>query len=297
MSMELQKLLAWRDLAGPLYGSEDQALFLYSLVKMYRPRTVVELGAGLGVSSFWIAQALRENGDGRLFSVDDGCHWQECVIENPTPKFTELLRQIRSSEEFSGVLPEGRVPGYFEFLRALAALFGVDSQVSFVTARLDLSSLLPKSDAELFSRLPAKGIDLLYSDFSHGPYAVLALLCQFLPRMAESASILIDSASTQWQSYLVLEQTLMQLNAGKVPAALLAGADRQRRETVMEIVATRKFSLSHMIERKDRAQNGLAWIKMEPVNVVPYPLTAMRAGDGKLTPTATIQDFFQQQGN
>ena len=291
--MSLGKLLAWREIAGPLYGSEDQALFLYSLVKMYRPRSVVELGTGLAVSSFWIAQALRENGEGQILSVDDGSHWQKEAVETVSGPFAELLGRLSEHDSFASIFPRGVAPQYFDWLKGLTKELELVPYVKFVNESLDLSSLAPKSNARLLSLLQADQIDLLYSDFSHGPQAVLALLSQFLPHMAPSSSILIDSASTAWPSYFVLEQTVAQLNNSKVPAALLVGADPERRARMMEIVATSKFTLLHMVERKDRSQNGLAWLKIEPVNVVPYPLSAMRNGAGQVIPGAVLESLFR----
>ncbi len=59
-------LLALHNEIGLIYGGEDLAVLLYSLAKRECPKRVVELGTGLGVSSFWIAHALRENGFGHL---------------------------------------------------------------------------------------------------------------------------------------------------------------------------------------------------------------------------------------
>jgi hypothetical protein len=69
-------LLALRDEIGYIYGSEDLAVLLYILAKRERPKCVVELGTGLGVSSFWIAHAIKENGFGHLWTFDDGSHFE-----------------------------------------------------------------------------------------------------------------------------------------------------------------------------------------------------------------------------
>jgi Methyltransferase domain len=293
--MDLGKLLAWRDVAGKFYGSEDQALFLYSLIKMYGPRTVVELGTGLGVSTFWIAQALRENGSGHLLSLDDGSHWNAGAVDKLTFEFAALLRRLGSHAAFAHLFPPGRVPNYADFLRELSRLFELETYVSFAQERLELTTLVPQPNLPWLTKLQGSEIDLLYSDFSHGPHDVLALLSQFLPHMASSSSILIDSASTLWLSYFVLEQTIAQMNAGKVPAGLLVDVSAERREKILTLVATRRFTLMHMVERKDREQNGLAWIKIEPVNVVPYPLTAMRHGAGQLMPRSTVELLFEPE--
>ena len=49
----------------------EEADLLYALVRAIRPRNVLELGSGLGLSAFFIAKALEANGDeGFLFTVE-----------------------------------------------------------------------------------------------------------------------------------------------------------------------------------------------------------------------------------
>ncbi len=65
-------------LAGPLYWpntfptgvDEGVAAFLYSLVRLTRPATVVEIGTAKGNSTIAIAQALEDNGFGMLHTID-----------------------------------------------------------------------------------------------------------------------------------------------------------------------------------------------------------------------------------
>ncbi len=51
----LVPLLDLRNRIGGIYGSEDICMLLYSLIRRERPKNVVEIGAGLGVSAFWMA--------------------------------------------------------------------------------------------------------------------------------------------------------------------------------------------------------------------------------------------------
>ena len=49
----------------------EEAEFLYALVRALKPRNVLELGTGLGLSGFFIASALKANGDeGTLMSLE-----------------------------------------------------------------------------------------------------------------------------------------------------------------------------------------------------------------------------------
>ncbi|MGE3108727.1 MAG: O-methyltransferase [Phycisphaerales bacterium] len=56
----------------PASLSPEAGLLLHGLVRNIRPRVVIETGTFVGVSTLWIAAALRENGDGGVVhSFDD----------------------------------------------------------------------------------------------------------------------------------------------------------------------------------------------------------------------------------
>jgi predicted O-methyltransferase YrrM len=63
-------------------ATSELAATTYALIKLLRPKTVVETGVGAGVSSWTILKAMEENGVGRLISID-----------LPTPN-TELLPEV-----------------------------------------------------------------------------------------------------------------------------------------------------------------------------------------------------------
>ena len=60
----LLKIKKFTDRVGPVYGTEDFGIYLYSVIKMIKPQNVVELGTGLGATMLWSAQALLENNTG-----------------------------------------------------------------------------------------------------------------------------------------------------------------------------------------------------------------------------------------
>jgi predicted O-methyltransferase YrrM len=67
-------------------------LFLYRLVRSFRPEKVVEFGSAVGVSGSYIASALRANGSGRLVTVEGAPSRQriaERTIESVAPGVTE----------------------------------------------------------------------------------------------------------------------------------------------------------------------------------------------------------------
>lgn len=309
--MSLDLLREWSEVAGEVYGSEDQAQLFYAVIKMQKPAVVVELGTALGVTSFWMAQAVKENGVGRVFTVDNGRLWQlaQALVERtgngdaaapggkPVPPeatavFAPLLRRLVSARPafHDAMARDARLlatphklrgsdlRSYGEFLDRMATTLGVRQHVSFLTGTLVTEDAIPVTAERYPFLAPAleAPIDLLFSDCGHNVPQVLGVLAQFLPRLSPDASIFIDSAATFLPSYLALEETVRQLNAGKVPAVLLAGADERDRARLLDIAATRRFTLLPIVERKDRAQNGLVWLQISPANIVPYPVTMMR---------------------
>lgn len=242
---QLGELKRFTDRIGPLFGTEDFCLFLYSLVKMHRPATILEIGTGCGAAALWLAQAVQENGAGHVWTIDDGSEWS-------------LLLQAPACP----LLPEERKATHAEFFKHALDRFGLASQVTFLQRKVPP---FPKIDGK---------IDLLFSDFLHGPNMILSLLGYFLPRMARASSVLIDSASTAFPSYALLEILVAQFNDGKVPQTLLEMTHEDDRTTVADFVRSSRFTLVHLTEAKNRRQNSTAWIKIEPVDLRPHPAAA-----------------------
>ena len=55
----------------PRAATTRHAHILYGLVRWLQPKVVVEVGSWFGYTAVWMARALQENGEGRLFCVDD----------------------------------------------------------------------------------------------------------------------------------------------------------------------------------------------------------------------------------
>lgn len=66
----LKKMYAM-PISFPASLSPEAGLLVHSLVRNIRPRTVIETGTFIGMSTLWIAAALRENGDGGLIHTFD----------------------------------------------------------------------------------------------------------------------------------------------------------------------------------------------------------------------------------
>ena len=69
------KLKSFVDNVGSIYGTEDFSIYLYSIIKMTKPKTVLELGTGLGTTTLLSALGLEENGEGKIHTIDNGMEW------------------------------------------------------------------------------------------------------------------------------------------------------------------------------------------------------------------------------
>ncbi|MBN4997170.1 class I SAM-dependent methyltransferase [Stenotrophomonas maltophilia] len=254
--MLLERLSTLRESLGWVYGSEDLCVLLYCLVKRMRPSTVVELGTGFGVTAAWMAGALRENGAGVIHTYDNGSHFSS----EPGIRFVEGLQG-----PFADLLRE-KAQDYPAFLKHVFQWAGVENHVVSNWQEIGFADI---------ARAPAfdGGIDMVFSDFNHSQDSIQALLAAFLPRMAESASIFIDSASTQRLGYLTLEAVVDALNQNKIPRAFIKDRSEKGIEAILRIVQRSRFRLMHLLEARDRAQNSTAWISIEPVDVIPTAAT------------------------
>jgi hypothetical protein len=122
---------------------------------------------------------------------------------------------------------------------------------------------------------PTEPIDVLFSDYNSAQEVLASLLSHFLPRMAASASIFIDGASASYRSFLFMEKLIGDLNRAKLPAALLRPSTGSSFLSWLPLLHTRRFTLVHLT-RQHATQNSTTWIKIEPVDHLPYPTTQMR---------------------
>ncbi len=235
-----------RDL-GPEYGTDVSSIYLYAMVRLQRPEVVLELGAGLGTCAYLMAQAVKENGVGHVWTVDDGSHW-------PTTSLHDGVRR-RAGDG---------TPGYGDYIRGQARALGVADNITLIEASV------PPYPA------PNSSIDLLFSDFRHDPQGIIGLFATYLPRMSAASSIYVDSASTYYPSYLLLEQLVGMFNRGIVPQHLLGAAGRANADKLLELVPRRRFTLVHITEPAAQEQNSMAWLKIEPQDLLPHPLAQMR---------------------
>lgn len=254
----IEQLLLIRERMGWLYGSEDLCVLLYSIVKRERPSLIIELGTGLGVSTAWMAAALKENARGLIHTYDNGSHY----LSDPSKRFLADMDAPISelaSATSGGITFEG-------FIGNLMRWVGVEEHV--VVHHQDIQFQEVARD-----KVFLQGIDLLFSDFNHAPENIQKLLGAFLPSMAPTSSIFIDSASTHRLSYLALERIVADLNRNKLPVGLTEHLSDEQFSTLARRVQGSHFRMMHLVETHSRAQNSTAWLRIEPVDIVPTNAT------------------------
>jgi Methyltransferase domain len=252
------KLLTLLDFIGPIFGTENFGLFLYSLVRLQAPRTIVELGTAFGACAFSMAVGAKHNGIGHIWTVDD------CLLFEREKTLVETLQSRRKPEWLGSLSFQDQK----QYLREVGRQLGVNKFLTIVEERIDLN------EPSHFDRYPFndKTIDLLFTDFKHSPEDILRILGHFLPRMSPASSIFIDAASTFWPSYLLLEQMVAQLNNGQVPWVLQERCNVE----LKEVIINRRILLVHLTDARARHQNSRAWLKLEPIDLLPHPRTRMR---------------------
>lgn len=131
---------------------------------MHIPRIIVELGTGLGALAFCMALAAKSNGVGHVWTVDD-----LDLFKSYDTLLEEVIGSLRKVQFAS--LGASTPHQYFQ---KVSRLLNLDKYLTFVHDKIDLD------EEQHFDRYPFgdKTIDLLFSDFRHGPMDILALLCK-----------------------------------------------------------------------------------------------------------------------
>lgn len=227
----------YTDKIGSIYGTEDFCVYLYSTIKMLKPKTIVELGTGLGSTAIWTALALEENNSGIIHTIDDGSEWY----------------RIKTAKDLIGSYYK---EDYSDFINNLIMSFKLEKQINFINSKI--------TDLEL------NNIDILFSDFAHSVFDVTKLLATYIPKMNCFSKIYIDSASTNYTTYHTLENIIGILNSGKIPK-VFEEISNSSYSTLLEKTQKSKFSIEHIIENKPRKQNSTCCITISPVDIFPYP--------------------------
>lgn len=151
--------------APPLAVSASEGDILYFLVRLLRPRNVVEFGSSHGISTIYLAAGLRDNGGGHLVTTEIRAAKVAATRKNLTRAGLIEVVEIRlgdareSLEEIDGLVDlvflDGRNDLYLDVLRVLEPHL---SERAVIIADLspddpDLTQYLEYVRAERFTRV------------------------------------------------------------------------------------------------------------------------------------------------
>jgi predicted O-methyltransferase YrrM len=123
-------------------GSPDMILKLVELIRVHKPKLVVELGSGL--STLWIARTLRENGVGRLISLDHDPEFAQVTIANVKRHDLSDIVEVRVAPLINEVVNGSESVPWYD----LAAIVDIEN--------IDLALVDgPPGATHKFARLPA----------------------------------------------------------------------------------------------------------------------------------------------
>lgn len=165
------KALYANPLSFPSTLSPEAGLLMHALVRNVRPRTVVETGAFVGVSTIWIAAALAENGDGGVVHTFDD------------------FSPIKSMPWCDAEMPEGRL----EFVGESLTRAGVAERV--VAHQGHSAAALRGAAAELRD---AGGVQLAFLDADHGVRGVWHDLWALEPALATGGFVILHDTFPEY---------------------------------------------------------------------------------------------------
>ena len=167
----MDKLKKYTDEIGYVFGSEDLCVHLYSWVKMIKPRQIIEFGTGLGASTLWINEAIKENGGGILHTIDDGSKFV---------KAAEIVGLPQSS--------------YEDYIVDLYNRFDIHDDVTFYRC------LVEDFYTEVGRHLEPNSVDMIFSDYNHHPNTIEDMFDKYLPSLSDGSLVFIDSAPSKRDS-------------------------------------------------------------------------------------------------
>jgi predicted O-methyltransferase YrrM len=148
-------------------GLGDGGRLLYSVVRMTRPQTIVEIGSARGFSTCALALACAENGSGTVFAID--------------PHLTN---------DWTDVGTQGKT---FDFLKARLAEYQLESQCSPI-----------RETSAVAGAAWSRPIDLLFIDGDHTKAGVTGDFESFAPWVREDGLIIVHD--TGWEREGPLER-------------------------------------------------------------------------------------------
>lgn len=176
------KLLEYFSRYDYQYNTAGFAHYLYGLSKMIRPKVYIDLGTGYGITCFMVAQAMKENNIGTVYTFDNTSQWDE-------------------NED------------YEKFIKDKIKKFDLTNQIKFKKTSIDLLKMKEANNI--------KNIDIIFNDINSEPIYFFSLFPWIMERINETCYYFIDGAATFYKAYSVLELSMKELNKGKVPINML----------------------------------------------------------------------------
>ena len=149
------------EVAFPASLSPSQGKILHDIIYDAAPKTVVEIGCFIGISSIWIASALQKLGGGQLHSID------MFLPKLPWPPFHW---------------------GFLENPLELAQNFAKDANLDHYVSFYPLKSSQFGRNLQNYTKLP---IDFLFIDGDHSIVGCLDDFITFYPYVCEGGFILL----------------------------------------------------------------------------------------------------------
>ena len=220
-----------------IYGTENTSKIISNFISLEKPNLCLEIGTGLGVTSFAIGMSLKKNKKGLLITIDDGRDWENIKNFTPYPNLS-----------------------YCNYIQKLISQLDLDNQILFLNEKVDYN---------LFY-IPKEKIDIIFFDaWDSNTKGVFAFLKFYLPLMNNESSILIDNGLSYAGSYLIIKNIINYLNANTIPQALIEDVDNKKLDDLRKLVEKHSFNLFTIKNKNNKKQSSLAWIQLQKRNCLP----------------------------
>ena len=199
---------------------------------MKRYRNFLELGTGWGCTAFLVASAMKENGIGKCITYDNG-------------------------QDYENVR-------YPSFINQMINEFGLSEHIDFRNQNIVLDNITGQS------------FDCIFSDFDRSVAFIDKFIGWSLFNVNDHSSIFIDGLCDYYEGYYYTKLLVDMLNRNTLPKSMIDSmtgdvhlADKFVREHSFSLTTIRKCDKdkSRLVNNKDRTQNGMCWIKIEPNNI------------------------------